>query len=150
MELNALHTDWHSHKLQALSTAVTDIFLLKNSATPSRAVALRPCGSSMYSLPHPPRNNENPKADGGGRIRTSDTVTRMPVFETGTFSHSVTPPHINYFSLFFESLNYTFYSIKNLPPIYFYHNHAIRQLSWRSFPLACRANNVHYIKKISG
>ena len=34
--------------------AVTDIFQQKNSATPSRAVALRPCGSSMCSLPHPP------------------------------------------------------------------------------------------------
>ena len=34
------------------------------------------------------------KMDGGqGGIRTLDRVTPMPVFETGTFNHSVTCPH---------------------------------------------------------
>ena len=29
---------------------------------------------------------------GGGRIRTSDAVSHIPVFETGAFDHSATPP----------------------------------------------------------
>ena len=34
------------------------------------------------------------RVDGGqGGIRTLDRVTPMPVFETGTFNHSVTCPH---------------------------------------------------------
>ena len=29
---------------------------------------------------------------GSGRIRTADTISRMPVFETGAFNHSATLP----------------------------------------------------------
>ena len=32
------------------------------------------------------------KDGGGGGIRTPDTLTRIPVFKTGAFNHSATPP----------------------------------------------------------
>lgn len=32
------------------------------------------------------------KDGGGSGIRTHDTVSRMPVFKTGTFNHSAIPP----------------------------------------------------------
>ena len=31
-------------------------------------------------------------ANGGGGIRTLETLTGLPVFKTGTFNHSATPP----------------------------------------------------------
>ena len=31
---------------------------------------------------------------GGGGIRTHETVARLPVFKTGAFNHSATPPDI--------------------------------------------------------
>lgn len=31
---------------------------------------------------------------GGGRIRTSDTLSDIPLFESGAFNHSATPPCI--------------------------------------------------------
>ncbi len=38
-------------------------------------------------------------AGGGGEIRTHDTLTSMPVFKTGRFNHSRTPPIIKILSL---------------------------------------------------
>jgi hypothetical protein len=39
------------------------------------------------------------RAGGGGGIRTHETVARLPVFKTGAFNHSATPPkrshHLN-------------------------------------------------------
>ena len=32
------------------------------------------------------------KIGGGGRIRTSDTLSGIPHFECGAFDHSATPP----------------------------------------------------------
>jgi hypothetical protein len=37
-------------------------------------------------------------AGGGGGIRTHDTLARMPVFKTGLFNHSSTPPQRNSYS----------------------------------------------------
>jgi hypothetical protein len=33
---------------------------------------------------------------GGGGIRTHETVARLPVFKTGAFNHSATPPRRNF------------------------------------------------------
>ena len=36
--------------------------------------------------------NRNPVRGGGGEIRTHDTVSGIPLFESGAFNHSATPP----------------------------------------------------------
>jgi hypothetical protein len=41
-------------------------------------------------------NHAVAKADGGGGgIRTLETLARLPVFKTGAFNHSATPPGIS-------------------------------------------------------
>ena len=34
------------------------------------------------------------RSGGGGGIRTHETLTRLPVFKTGRFNHSRTPPQV--------------------------------------------------------
>src|SRR3989344_4265483 len=47
----------------------------------------RACGATPFRLPIPIFN-----FGGGGRIRTSDTLSSIPLFESGAFNHSATPP----------------------------------------------------------
>jgi hypothetical protein len=42
---------------------------------------------------------------GGGRIRTSGTLTDTPVFKTGAFNHSATPPYSVFYIIFYNILN---------------------------------------------
>ena len=39
------------------------------------------------------RNGKERVGGGGGGIRTHETLSRLPVFKTGAFNHSATPPH---------------------------------------------------------
>ena len=40
---------------------------------------------------------------GGGGIRTHETLSRLPVFKTGAFNHSATPPRINIYISGYET-----------------------------------------------
>ena len=40
---------------------------------------------------------------GGGGIRTHETLSRLPVFKTGAFNHSATPPRINVYISGYET-----------------------------------------------
>lgn len=40
--------------------------------------------------------------NGGGGIRTLDTVTRIPAFEAGAFNRSATPPNRSQYTFFYH------------------------------------------------
>ncbi len=60
-------------------------------------------GPRAYNLLKEHRHKKSPLLRAlngrGGGIRTHDTLSRMPVFKTGAFDHSATPPRTTRFAV---------------------------------------------------
>ncbi len=81
-----------NQKLTPIWTPVFDVLMDLNSSNfePPKVVGKGSKDSKTLAV----TKVQSCQSGGGGEIWTHDTVARMPVFETGAFNHSATPPSL--------------------------------------------------------